>query len=274
VKDALDAYLSRIGFEGEALPNLATLRQLHRRHVQGIAYENLDVQLGRPVSRNPRAAFRKIVTQNRGGWCFEMNGLFGFMLEAIGFRVMRLAGAVMREQAGDGMIGNHLVLVVKLDRLYLADVGVGSGLTEPVPLVEGPIRQGFRRFELSRVGGGWWRFRNHEGALPASFDFSLAVADEALMEAKSQWLQTDPTSPFVANAIVQRQFGDRVESLIGTAHSVLSARGTATRDVQCPELYARILRETFELDVRDVAALWAKVNPAQAAGFLPVLEAA
>jgi N-hydroxyarylamine O-acetyltransferase len=274
VKDALDAYLSRIGFEGDPMPTLATLKELHRRHVQAVAYENLDVQLGRPVSRNPRAAFRKIVEQRRGGWCHEMNGLFGFMLEAIGFRVQRLAAGVLREQMGEAAVGNHLALVVKLDRLYLADVGLGNGLIEPIPLVEGAVRQGFKRFALERVGGGWWRFHNHEGASPASFDFSLAVTDDTLLEARSRLAQTDPASPFVANAIVQRQFEDHSESLVGTIHTFMAAEGTRSFQIDSPQVYARILRENFGLEIRDVAALWARVSGARRADRCEMLEAA
>lgn len=274
VKDALDAYLSRIGFAGEALPNLATLKRLHRLHVQSITYENLDVQLGMPVSRDPRAAFRKIVAQGRGGLCYEMNGLFAFMLEAIGFRVQRLAAAVMREKMGDDAVGNHLALVVKLDRLYLADVGLGNGLIEPTPLVEGPFRQDFKRFALERVGSGWWRFRNHEAVLPPSFDFSLEVTDDALLEEKCHWVQKDPNSPFVAHAILQRQFDDRVESLIGLTHSITDAAGTRSRQVEGVDDYAWLVREGFELDVRDIGPLWARVSRSASGDFLGGLSVA
>lgn len=274
VKDALDAYLSRIGFEGEPMPNLRTLKELHRRHVEAVAYENLDVQLGRHISRNPRAAFRKIVAQGRGGWCYEMNGLFAFMLEAIGFRVQRLAAGVMRDRMGDEAIGNHLALIVKLDRLYLADVGLGNGLIEPIALTEGSVRQGFKTFALERVGRGWWRFHNHEGALPPSFDFSLAVTDEALLDAKSHWSQTDAASPFVAHAIVQRTFEDHSECLVDTAHTIMAAEGARSFEIKSQEVYARIVRENFGLDVRDIATLWAKVSGTRRADTAMLLQVA
>ncbi|HEX8533211.1 MAG TPA: arylamine N-acetyltransferase [Allosphingosinicella sp.] len=274
VRDALDAYLARIGFEGEALPNLATLRELHRLHVEAVTFENIDVQLGTPVSRNPRAAFRKIVVQGRGGWCFESNGLFAFMLEAIGFRVQRLAAGVMREKMGAAAVGNHLALAVKLDRTYLCDVSVGVGLVEPAPLVEGPLRQGFKRLALERVGGGWWRLHNHPGAVPASFDFSLEVTDEALLDEKSRWLEKDPASPFVCNAIAQRHFPDRLESLVGRTHSVLTAEGERVEEVESAEEYARLLRDVFQLQIRDVAPLWARVSRASGADFLASLDLA
>ncbi len=274
VKDALNAYLSRIGFNGDPLPNLATLKELHRRHVLSVTFENLDVQLGLRVSRDARAAFRKIVTRDRGGWCFESNGLFAFMLEAIGFRVQRLAGAVMRERLGEQAVGNHLTLVVKLDRPYLCDVSVGLGLIEPAALVEGPIRQEFKQLALERVGGGWWRLHNHPGEMPASFDFSPEVADEALLEDQSQWLQEDANSPFVQHAIVQRQFADRLESLVDRTHSVTTAEGVRSTRIESPEAYARLLRDTFRIEVRDVPALWARVSSAPDEDFLASLDKA
>src|SRR6185503_6394389 len=99
----LQAYLDRIGFAGEARPDLATLTALHRAHLLAIPYENLDVQFGTPVTIEPAAAFEKIVTRGRGGWCYEMNGLFGAALDEIGFQVTRLAGGVRRDLMGEIM---------------------------------------------------------------------------------------------------------------------------------------------------------------------------
>src|SRR5687767_1260505 len=97
----IQAYFDRVGFTGVARPDLATLKVLHRAHALAISYENLDVQLGRPVTTDPAAAFEKIVRRGRGGWCYEMNGLLGAALDEIGFEVTRLAGAVMRSVRGD-----------------------------------------------------------------------------------------------------------------------------------------------------------------------------
>src|SRR5579862_4517964 len=131
----LGAYLDRIGFRDEPRPDLGTLKALHRAHLLAVPYENLDVQFGRALTIEPHAAFDKIVTRRRGGWCYEMNGLLGAALDAVGFKVTRLAGAVMREVVGDAVIGNHLVLLVDLDgQPWIADVGFGDGSLDPFPL--------------------------------------------------------------------------------------------------------------------------------------------
>src|SRR5436305_7150802 len=111
----LSAYLERIVHAGPVAPDVATLKALHRAHLTAIPYENLDVQLGRPLTTDPAAAYDKIVRRGRGGWCYEMNGLFGAMLEEIGFSVTRMAGAANRELLGDVVIGNHLVLGVEIE---------------------------------------------------------------------------------------------------------------------------------------------------------------
>ena len=135
--DQLAAYLARINFTGTPRPDLGTLTAVHRAHVDAIAWECIDCFIGRPTGRDPQAAFDKIVTAGRGGWCYEMNGLFAWMLEAMGFSLTRLAAGVMRDRMGDGAIGNHLTLIVHLDRDHIADVGLGAGLVEPVAFAAG-----------------------------------------------------------------------------------------------------------------------------------------
>jgi N-hydroxyarylamine O-acetyltransferase len=263
----LAAYLERVGFVGRPSVDPATLTELHRRHVEAIPYENLDVQLGRRVTRDPRDAFEKIVTSGRGGWCYEMNGLFAWILETIGFRVTRLAGAVMREAAGDGMIGNHLVLLVDLDDRWIADVGLGNGLVEPIPLKAGPIRQRFMDYSLDDLGDGWWRFRNHAGNLPPSFDFSPDVTDEALLDERCAWLQADPASPFVQNALIQRQFPDRAEALVGAVHTRFTHAGPQSRSIASADEYEQVLADVFGLTGLDVRSLWPRIEARGSTGF-------
>src|SRR5689334_21061726 len=90
----LDAYLARIGYEGPAAPNLATLRRLHELHPRAIPFENLSPFIGETPSLDPASLQAKLVRGGRGGWCFEQNLLFGLALEAIGFEVTRLAARV------------------------------------------------------------------------------------------------------------------------------------------------------------------------------------
>ena len=83
----VDAYLERIGYEGPREPTIETLTGLHRAHMLSVPFENLDIHLGRRLVLDRPVNFAKIVDHRRGGWCYELNGLFGWLLEQLGFRV-------------------------------------------------------------------------------------------------------------------------------------------------------------------------------------------
>src|SRR5262249_42838960 len=139
----LKAYLQRIRYERPVKVDLDTLIGVHRAHLLNITYENLDIHRGLPLTLDLDHIFEKIVTEHRGGWCYEMNGLLAWALREIGFPVTMLAGTVGRQAQGTTVEGNHLVLLVELDQPYLADVGFGNGFLEPLPLQVGTYQQDF-----------------------------------------------------------------------------------------------------------------------------------
>ena len=141
---------------------------------------------------------------DEAGWCYEMNGLLAWALEEIGFEVMPMAGAVMRSERGDAVIGNHLVLLVQLDEPWLADVGFGDGLFEPVPLKAGIIHQRGFEFRMEQLDDGYWRLHNHAYGGAASFDFRCEPAPQALLQSQCHRLQTAKDSGFVQNLVCQR----------------------------------------------------------------------
>jgi N-hydroxyarylamine O-acetyltransferase len=147
----VDAYLERIGYHGPRQPTLETLSALHRAHMLAVPFENLDIHLGRRLVLDRDANFEKIVVRRRGGWCYELNGLFGLLLERLGFEVTLLGARVVGERVGRQL--GHLMLRVDLARPWLADVGFGESSLEPLPLGDEPAQAieagGLRReFEL------------------------------------------------------------------------------------------------------------------------------
>lgn len=256
----LQLYLDRIGFTEPVRPDVATLRALHRAHMQAIPYDSLDVQFGRPVSLDPAAAFEKIVVRGRGGWCYEMNGLFGAMLQLVGFKVTRMAGAAMREQRGDFMIGSHLVLLVDLpEGPWIADVGFGDGALEPFPLAASPLTIEGYDFRLEALDERWWRFHNHEFGGARSFDFVVGPADPALLQEKCDWLHDAPDSPFVQNVICQRYRGDEILQLIGRSLRNVRPGVKQERLIDSADEFVAVLRDDFTLDLPEAAALWPRI---------------
>jgi arylamine N-acetyltransferase len=173
----LRAYLDRIRFDGTARPDFATLRALHRAHQYAIPFENLDVQLRRPVVLDTAPNYDKIVRRHRGGWCYEMNCVMGWALREIGFDVMRMSAGVMREKSGDIQLGNHLCLLVRVEQPYLVDVGFGGSLTEPTPLEVTAFEDRPYRHTLTETNDGYWRFT--ELALGEPFSLEVIAKERA-----------------------------------------------------------------------------------------------
>lgn len=256
----LSAYLHRIRFDGSARPDLATLRAVHRAHQYAIPFENIDVQLRRSVELDPEANYDKIVRRRRGGWCYELNGVMGWALERIGFEVMRMSAGVMRARAGDAQLGNHLCLLVCLDQRYLIDVGFGGSLAEPLPLRASERQDLPYRLGLSELGEGYWRFaETAHGGDPFSFDFRAAPADEALLARKCQFLQSDPASPFIQNLVVQRRTADTHLSLRGRVLATTHTTRVDKKLLSSADELVATLRDKFDLDVPEAAALWPSI---------------
>ena len=254
----LAAYLRRIGYSGPLDPSLKTLRALHRAHLLAISYENLDVQLGVPLSLDPAAVFEKIVERKRGGWCYEMNGLFAWALRELRFDISLLAAAAGREQSGDAAAMNHLAILVHLDNPYLADVGFGNGFIAPLPLAEGMHSDGRFDFHLRQIDGEWWRFTNRPDS-GDSFDFQLTPYDLSAFEEKNRWLQHAEESSFVQNLVCHRFTDEGVVTLRGAVLTTLTPKETRQQIAQSRNQLAEILRNYFELQPESIDDLWERV---------------
>jgi N-hydroxyarylamine O-acetyltransferase len=256
----LEPYLNRIGYHGALKADLDTLIALHRAHLQTIPYENLDIALGRTLSLDEATIYAKLVTARRGGWCYEMNGLFAWSLRELGFNVTRLASTVGR-QSPDTKDGSHLLLLVELDRPYLADVGFGSGLAGPIPLEEGVYQQGFLRYRLAQQGERWV-LTNHGGQI---IDFTLRARCLLDFAAYCTHLQTFPNSWFVQTTVCHRFTPQGILTLQGAVlRAVLrevTANGSTKQVIMSREAYQQTLSSQFGLRLpeAELTSLWEKV---------------
>ncbi len=263
----LEKYLERIKYEGELNTDLTTLQRVHHQHLLSIPYENLSVQLGERLDISARAAFEKIVVGHRGGWCFEMNGLLQWALQKIGFEVMRVCGAVNRPVRGESAFGNHLLLVISSPTIresfpgipwWIADTGFGDGVREPFPLVAGQIRQYGFSYRLEALEDGHWRFHNHELGGAPNFDFRHEPANEWLLEAQCDWLQSSHESPFVQALVCQRFQPGTIEVLLGRMRRSITPEGVEKHLLHSADELNEVLRSDFDLNV-DARGLWPSI---------------
>jgi N-hydroxyarylamine O-acetyltransferase len=257
--EQLDAYLARIGMQRPVSIDIQSLSMLQRAHLMSITWEALDALMGWPSSITPADAFAKIVTGGRGGWCFEMNGLFGAALDALGFRVTRLCGCVDREKLGDVAIGNHLTLRVDLDRPYLAQVGAGDTMIEPIPLSAGTARiRGFD-FSIVSTADGWLRLNNHPRGIARTIDFKPDYSDEAKMSGMQGWLMGDAGSPFTNALAVMRHDEQGYAALQNNWLRKVTAHGISAQRITSADHLAETFETVFHLPELDVASIWDKL---------------
>jgi N-hydroxyarylamine O-acetyltransferase len=165
----LNLYFERIGYHGPRAPGLDVLHGLTAAHTQAIPFENLDVLLGRGIQLGFEAVFDKLVRRRRGGYCFEQNGLFLHVLEALGFAATPLSARVRRDRPRDFIPPRtHMFIRVMLDdTAWLTDVGVGAAsLTSAIAFDTETeqatsheprriVREAGRYFHQIRLGDGW-----------------------------------------------------------------------------------------------------------------------
>jgi len=255
----LDAYLARTGATRPAAPDLAALTHVHRAHALTIPFENLDVPLGRGVSVELADVQAKLVGARRGGYCYEHGLLLAAVLSTLGFAVTRrLARIGDPEAVARGR--SHLVTLVELDgQTWLADTGFGSGLLEPVPLVDGLVttQAGWAFRTVLGLDGGWrLQERSHDGAWSTHYTVPPERTFPVDVENANHVTATSPRSRFVGQVVVQRKDDERARLLVGHRYTVLTPDGPPQHRAVAPDELGGLLAELgLELDADDVAVL-------------------
>ena len=191
----IDAYLARLAHDGPTNPSIATLSALHLAHLFTVPFENLDIGQ-RPIVLDEAAFFEKIVRRRRGGFCYELNGLFAALLRELGFRVTLISGRAASATGGFGPEFDHLALLVDLDERWLVDVGFGDSFLEPLRLDSGDVTiQRKREFRIDEAEGEWTLSRR-EGEWEPQFRFTLEARSLADFAGMCVYHQTSPESAF------------------------------------------------------------------------------
>ncbi len=257
----LEAYLARIGCHAAALRSHRTLRDIQAAHTRAIAFENLDVLLGRPIALEPGAIERKLVHARRGGYCYEQNLLLKAALEALGFAVRGLAARVLwNVPPGTVRPRTHMLLLVEAGALpYVVDAGFGV-LTPTAPLRLEPWAVQATSHETYRLvpdGAAFVLQAQLHGAWASLYRFDLTeypVADYAL---GNWYVSTHSDSIFVSHLVAARPWAGGRHTLWDNELSTRetgSGQATKRRITSAQELRAT-LQSVFGLELADADAL-------------------
>ncbi len=284
----VQAYLQRINYRGELAPTAATLRELHRAHLLAVPFENLDIQLGRPILLDEQALFDKIVTYRRGGFCYELNGLFALLLRALGFEVTLLAAGVARADGGFGPEFDHLTLLVQSPLSFvpgqstqpanheqlteadtahsprnpqslipnsqppawLADVGFGDSFREPLRFDEAIEQaQDGRAYRLDRDGAHFTLMQRDGLDWEPQYRFTLQPHAQAEYADMCHYHQTSPESSFTRKRVCTlATLAGRIT--LSELGLIVTAHGERIEQVLPDQLsFQAALREHFGIDL-------------------------
>lgn len=251
----VQSYLKRIEYPYHIAPDLITLQRLQAAHLLTVPFENLDIGLKRQIQLDEQSLWRKIIISQRGGFCYELNGLFARLLKHIGFDVTYLNARVFDEQEEMGIEFDHLALLIKISNTsgrWLVDVGFGDTFTQPLDL-DNPDwqEQGLRAYRIDPYREGYllWQ-RGYEGKVKRHYYFDLTPHRfPAEYVAACNYHQTSPDSIFTSNRIISRLTENGRVSL-DNDRLIVTIRGQRTEyPVQDEVEYRALLKKHFDVSV-------------------------
>jgi len=260
----IEAYLRRIGLEG-CEPTLDGLRALQSAQMCTIAFENIDPLLGKVPDVSLPAIFEKTVVAGRGGYCFELNTLFGAALAAFGFEAKR-ALARVRSGAPRGGQRSHLAWIVTIGgEEWLADTGFGgAGASVPLRIASRQIQEaptGRYRFVEDAATGESVLERETPDGWFALFGFDRVPVRDIDIEAANFLCGRWEKTPFPGNLMLSLHRGDGRASLLNTALRVEDRNGVVKSVIVSEQDLRSVLAREFALAAAvDLApAIWRRL---------------
>jgi N-hydroxyarylamine O-acetyltransferase len=244
----IQAYLDRIGYHGPLAPTAETLRALQVAHLQAAPFENLSIHAGQPIVLDDKSLFDKVVVRQRGGFCYELNGLFAALLRALGFQVAMLSAEVARADGTFSPAFDHMALLVTLDERWLADVGFGDSFRDPLRLDErGEQPEGVRAFRID-VDGDYHLLLRRDGPgepWQPQYRFTLQPYEYADYAAMCRFHQTSPDSHFTRQTVCSLATPDGRITLSGMRLIITRNGERQERVLDSEEERTAVLRERF-----------------------------
>lgn len=249
----IDAYLKRINYRGSLAPTAQTLRELQVAHLLTVPFENLSIHSAEPIILDDDALFEKIVVRRRGGFCYELNGLFAALLRELGFKVAMLSAGVATAPGTFGPDFDHMTLLVTIQEpglptRWLADVGFGDSFRQPLLLDSREEQaQGIRTYKIAEHEPHLIMMQRHDGEeWKAQYRFTLQPYNYADYAEICRYHQTSPQSHFTRARVCTRATPEgRVTLSEMRLIKTTDGKERTERLLTSDDEYASVLKEQF-----------------------------
>ena len=245
----VEQYLERIDFKAPVRPTIDVLRDLHQQHMLTVPFENLDIHIGRPIILDNRLFYRKIVEEKRGGYCYELNGCFSWLLNRIGFKVSTLSARVARKHGGFSPEFDHMTLLVAAKERWLVDVGFGDSFTTP-KMIDTEDSQ-FDHGHSYRISGNKIRVlsrrSNSNSSWQPQYAFSLRPRKLTEFKPRNRYQQTSPRSHFTQQRLISRMTINGRITLTDTKLIITQNREKVVRTIASRKEFGRLAAKHFQI---------------------------
>jgi N-hydroxyarylamine O-acetyltransferase len=198
-------YLDRIKYAGELKPNLKVLSALQKNHLLNVPFENLDIHYRIPIELKINNIYNKIVLKNRGGFCYELNGLFYELLKSLKFNAIRISARVYDDNGEYSPEFDHFAIIVNLkDSEYIVDVGFGDFVFEPLELVLNTVQNDpSGDYVIDKYNDDYFRVNKLiKGQLVPEYIFKKTERTFIDFEDRCLYHQTNPNSHFKKKRLI------------------------------------------------------------------------
>ena len=242
----VDKYLQRISYNSEVEPTALTLRKLHLAHLRSVPFENLDIYLKRPIELDLNAFFEKIVGRNRGGFCYELNGLFAQLLKNLGYNVTMLSARAVRADGNFGPDFDHMTLLVELEERWITDVGFGDSFPEPLLLdtTREQVQYG-THYRILPKGDGFLYQSRSNGKWMNQYTFQLTPHELQDYAGMCVYHQTSSESTFTQKVVCTRATEEGRITVTDKKWIVRSGSNRTETELSGKEHFYELLRQHF-----------------------------
>ncbi len=199
-------YLERIGMRLEDVSSTYEfLEKLQQSHICTVPYENLDILNDKPIDLSEEALFEKIVSNHRGGYCFELGGAVAMLLRALGFATKCYLGRFLKGEKNIPVRRHRVVVTECNGKRYVIEVGIGIEAPRAPLLLEEGVEQecsnGTFRF-LRDVFLGWVLYEKVDGEWEPYYSFTEEEQLDIDFIQPSFYCENHPNSPFNKSPMV------------------------------------------------------------------------
>lgn len=252
----IQAYLKRINFNQPLKADKASLFQLHQAHLYSVPFEDLNIHYDIPIILKEKNLYQKVVESNRGGFCYELNGLFNELLKEISFQTTIISAKVINKEGKIGPPFDHAALIVDLEKRWLVDVGFGGdSFIFPKELKLDIIQKDVHDYyQFTKYNDKEWALMHSEDGENFKTQYIFSFEPQQLINFKPECdrKQTQPDSHFMMNLICTKATPYGRLSMINNKFIIKLNGVKESKVIENETERLAILEEQFDIPIVDL----------------------